>query len=99
MLIVMGFLFGVVLGSFLNVCICRMPAGESVVSPASHCPHCQAAIRRRDNIPLLSYVLLRGRCRACRAPISGRYPLVEALTGVLFAVLADRFGPPPGRRG
>jgi len=76
-----------VLGSFLNVCISRLPAGESIVYPPSHCPRCQAPIRYYDNIPLLSFAILGGRCRACRQPISWRYPIVEALA-VLIGVLA-----------
>ncbi len=83
---------GLVIGSFLNVVIWRVPRGESVVSPPSHCPTCGAAIRARDNIPLVSWVLLRGRCRSCRSPISARYPGVEALTGALFGVMAWHFG-------
>ena len=68
------FLFGLVAGSFLNVVIHRFPRGESVVFPGSHCPACGAPIRAVDNFPVLSWVLLRGRCRDCRAPISSRYP-------------------------
>jgi leader peptidase (prepilin peptidase)/N-methyltransferase len=86
-----AFVIGAVVGSFLNVCIHRLPAGESVVHPPSHCPGCGARIRSRDNIPLLSYVLLRGRCRSCGAPISVRYPVVEALSGVLLVLLLYRF--------
>ena len=72
-----------------------MPAGESVVRPASACPACGHEVRPRDNVPVLSWLLLRGRCRDCAAPISARYPLVEVATSVLFAVLALRFGPDP----
>jgi leader peptidase (prepilin peptidase)/N-methyltransferase len=75
------FAFGAVVGSFLNVCIHRLPIGESVVFPASHCPQCQQQIQPYDNIPILSYLVLRGRCRRCAARISVRYPFVEALTG------------------
>jgi len=89
------FLVGAILGSFLNVCIGRIPAGESIVSPPSHCPACGAGISPRDNIPLLSYVLLRGRCRSCGAAISLRYPVVEALTGIMLVLLFHRFGPSP----
>jgi leader peptidase (prepilin peptidase)/N-methyltransferase len=85
--------FGLLIGSFLNVVVWRVPRGESVVSPASHCPSCDASISPRDNIPVLSWLLLRGRCRSCGAHISRRYPLVELATGVLFAVLAAWFGP------
>ncbi|HWT83069.1 MAG TPA: prepilin peptidase, partial [Candidatus Methylomirabilis sp.] len=89
---VFAFLFGTVVGSFLNVCIHRLPKEESIVVPGSRCPLCQTPIRAFDNIPLLSFVLLRGRCRACKNPISWRYPLVEALTGALFALTVGRFG-------
>lgn len=82
---------GATLGSFANVCICRVPRGESVVFPGSHCPGCRAPIPWYRNIPLLSFLLLRGRCAGCRRPISWQYPLVEALTGLLFALLAGRW--------
>lgn len=90
-----AFVIGAVIGSFLNVCIHRLPAGESVVYPPSHCPGCGVRIRSRDNIPLLSYVLLRGRCRSCGAAISLRYPVVEALSGALLVLLLYRFGLSP----
>lgn len=80
--------FGLMIGSFLNVCIARLPAGGSLVSPASTCPSCGRLIAWRDNIPVVSYLLLRGRCRQCATPISVRYPLVEAATAVLFVVQA-----------
>jgi leader peptidase (prepilin peptidase)/N-methyltransferase len=83
---------GLAVGSFLNVVIWRVPRGESVASPPSACPSCGHPIRARDNVPLLSWVLLRGRCRDCAEPISARYPIVEALTAVLFVVMALRFG-------
>jgi leader peptidase (prepilin peptidase)/N-methyltransferase len=89
------FLFGLVTGSFLNVCIYRMGREESVVRPSSHCPHCQKPIRWQDNIPLLSYLLLRGKCRDCGKPISFRYFLVEFLTGWIFVALYSRFGLTP----
>jgi leader peptidase (prepilin peptidase) / N-methyltransferase len=85
-------LFGLVIGSFLNVIIHRVPLRQSIVWPASSCPHCGEPIAPRDNIPLVSYLILRGRCRNCKEPISARYPAVEALTGVLFAAAAHRFG-------
>jgi leader peptidase (prepilin peptidase) / N-methyltransferase len=88
-----AFLFGAVVGSFLNVCIYRVPAGKSVVFPPSACPQCQSAIRWFDNIPIFSYLFLRGRCRSCAAPISWRYPLVELLNGCLTAALLLRVGP------
>jgi len=86
------FITGLVFGSFLNVCISRIPREQSVVSPGSHCPSCGAPVRWSDNIPLLSWALLRGRCRYCRAPIPWRYPAVELSTGVLFAACFARFG-------
>ena len=90
------FVFGLVVGSFLNVCICRIPRGESVVFPRSHCPGCGAAIRPYDNVPLLSYLVLRGRCRSCGDHISFQYPVVELLTGLLFYACAAvwSFTPP-----
>jgi len=87
------FVIGAALGSFLNVVIYRLPRGESLVRPRSRCPHCGAAIAPRDNIPILSYILLRGRCRACRKPINPRYPLVEATSAVLLTALWLREGP------
>ena len=80
------FLFGLVFGSFLNVCIYRMPREISVVSPRSACPACEAPIAGYDNIPVLSWLILRGKCRKCKAPISARYMGVELLTGALFAL-------------
>ena len=86
------FAFGLLIGSFLNVVIHRVPRKESVVWPASHCPRCGAKLRGRDNLPLISYALLGGRCRDCAARIPVRYPAVELLTGLLFAAAAYRFG-------
>ena len=85
-------IFGLLIGSFLNVVVWRVPRGESVVHPPSHCPMCNKPIAPRDNVPLLSWLLLRGRCRGCDAPISPRYPVVELVTGLLFAVFAGWFG-------
>lgn len=82
--------FGLAVGSFVNVVIYRVPAGESVVSPPSACPSCGASIRHRHNIPVFGWLLLRGRCYDCSEPISARYPLVEAATGVLFAAVTWR---------
>ena len=86
-------LLGLLVGSFLNVVIARVPAGESVVHPGSRCPSCGQPVRARDNVPVLSWLLLRGRCRDCRARIPGRYPLVELLTAGVFVAVAVRFGP------
>jgi len=88
-----AFLFGSIVGSFLNVCIYRLPKEESVVFPPSHCPHCSYQIRWYDNIPLVSYLLLRGKCRGCGSSISLQYPLVELINGVLTLLLFLRFGP------
>jgi leader peptidase (prepilin peptidase)/N-methyltransferase len=89
------FLFGLglVVGSFLNVVIARVPKGESIVRPGSRCPRCGHGLSWYENIPLLSWVALRGHCRACKAPISPRYPAVELLTGLLFLSAAWVFGP------
>jgi leader peptidase (prepilin peptidase)/N-methyltransferase len=83
---------GFCIGSFLNVVIYRLPRGESIVTGRSHCPNCARVIAWYDLVPLLSYLVLGGRCRSCRAAISGRYPLVESLTGVLFLILYLHFG-------
>ena len=85
-------LLGLAVGSFLNVVIHRVPRGESLVRPGSHCPACGAAVRNRHNVPLFGWLLLRGRCADCRASISIRYPLVEAGTAALFVAVAARFG-------
>src|SRR5207302_1081812 len=92
---IVAFALGLIVGSFVNVCIYRLPRHESVVWPGSHCPHCQAPIRWYDNIPLLSFALLGGRCRRCRTPISWRYPLVEFLTAALFVQSVAAFGVSP----
>ncbi len=84
--------FGLVIGSFLNVVIARMPREASLTWPGSQCPGCQAPIRFYDNIPVLSFLWLRGRCRSCRAAISLRYPLVELMTALLFLAATLRFG-------
>ena len=85
-------LFGLIVGSYLNVVIYRVPLGISTVLPRSRCPHCGAAIRAVDNVPVLSFLLLRGRCRQCGAHISWRYPAVEAATAALFVACLLRFG-------
>jgi leader peptidase (prepilin peptidase)/N-methyltransferase len=83
--------YGLVIGSFLNVVIWRLPRRESLVAPGSHCPGCDAPISPRDNVPLVSWLMLRGRCRHCGEPISPRYPFIELLTAVLFAAVGARF--------
>ena len=92
LLVLLCGLLGLAIGSFLNVVIWRVPRKESVVRPPSHCPQCETPIRPVDNVPVLSWLLLRGKCRHCGLPIPVRYPLVEASNGVLFAVIAVRFG-------
>ena len=89
--VVLG-IFGLLIGSFANVVIYRVPEGRSIVRPPSGCPACGSRVRSRDNIPVISWVVLRGRCRDCHAPISLRYPAVEALVGALFAGVGLRFG-------
>jgi leader peptidase (prepilin peptidase)/N-methyltransferase len=90
--IVLAAVSGLIIGSFLNVVVWRVPRGESIVSPPSACPSCGHRIRGRDNVPVVSWLLLRGRCRDCGERISARYPLVEAGTAALFAAVAWRFG-------
>ncbi len=85
-------LVGLALGSFMNVCIYRIPLEKSIISPSSSCPNCGKKIRFYDNIPLISYLLLLGRCRHCHHPISWRYPAVEAITGLLSLALFIRYG-------
>lgn len=92
-LTIASFILGAVIGSFCNVCISRWPSGESVVQPRSRCPKCLNSIAWYDNIPLVSWVVLGAKCRHCHAPISAQYPLVEGLTGLLFALVSWRFGP------
>jgi leader peptidase (prepilin peptidase)/N-methyltransferase len=92
-ILVAALLLGLVIGSFLNVCIVRIPRGESIVRPASHCVGCGRAISPYDNIPVLSWLVLRGRCRKCKTPISWMYPAVELATGLLFLACAAAFGP------
>ncbi len=87
-----GCTFGLIIGSFLNVVIARLPGGQSIVSPRSQCPSCGLAIAWYDNLPILSYLYLLGRCRGCAMPISPRYPLVEGMTSVLFGFAVYRFG-------
>jgi len=89
---ILVFVLGLILGSFYNVLIHRLPRGESVIAPRSRCPNCGAPIRWHDNIPLLSYILLRGRCRDCKKPISPRYPLVELTSGLLALLCYNKWG-------
>lgn len=88
-------MFGAVVGSFLNVCIYRVPIGKSIVWPASACPRCQRMLSWYENIPVLSFLALGGRCRTCREAISIRYPIIEALTAVMFALAWWQYGPGP----
>lgn len=92
MVVLLAGVLGLVIGSFLNVVVHRVPLHRSIAWPGSHCPGCGAEIRARDNVPLLSYVLLGGRCRDCGVRIPVRYPMVEAVTGALFAAAAYEFG-------
>jgi leader peptidase (prepilin peptidase) / N-methyltransferase len=85
-------LFGLLIGSFLNVVAWRLPRGQSLVRPRSQCPGCGTQVKPYDNVPVVSWLLLRGRCRDCAAPISGRYPLVELATALLFVLVGLRFG-------
>ena len=86
------FLFGLIIGSFLNVCISRIPEGLSIVSPGSRCPRCLSPVKPYDNIPVLSWLILRGKCRNCGLPISPMYPIVELITGLLFLLTCYEFG-------
>lgn len=90
-----AFVVGLTIGSFLNVCIHRLPKGESIVHPRSRCPHCGRMIAAYDNVPVLSYLWLRGRCRHCRRRISPFYPLIELLTGLTFLLVYHRWGVSP----
>jgi leader peptidase (prepilin peptidase)/N-methyltransferase len=86
------FFFGLCIGSFLNVCIYRLPQSKSIVHPRSMCPNCGTLIRFYDNIPILSYLLLRGKCRHCKAPISPRYPVIEFMSGILAVGIFMKYG-------
>ena len=90
---IVSIIFGALIGSFLNVCIFRLPKEESIVTPGSHCPHCQKPIKFYDNVPLVSYILLNGRCRYCKESISIQYPLVEGITALVSLILFMKFGP------
>jgi leader peptidase (prepilin peptidase)/N-methyltransferase len=91
MITVLVLIFGLLVGSFLNVCIVRLPRGRSIVNPPSHCPRCRERIKFYDNIPIISFLLLRGRCRRCGEPISWRYPLVELMNGLLYVWIYHEF--------
>jgi leader peptidase (prepilin peptidase)/N-methyltransferase len=92
LLYIFFFLFGIVIGSFLNVCITRIPEGISIVSPSSRCPRCGTPIKPYDNVPVFAWMWLRGKCRACGAPISAMYPAIELTTGLLFVATFHEFG-------
>ncbi len=91
MTVFLSFLFGLIFGSFLNVCIARLPKDESIVFPPSRCPKCGTPIKFYDNIPVISYLALRGRCRACGRPISPKYPFIELLTGAVTALFVHKW--------
>ncbi|MBA7702567.1 Prepilin peptidase PppA [subsurface metagenome] len=90
--VVLIFILGLIVGSFSNVCIYRIPRNESIIYPASHCPKCRSNISPKDNIPLLSYILLKGRCRNCKNKISIQYPTVEFLTGLIYLIIYLIYG-------
>ncbi len=92
MVIAFFFLFGIIIGSFLNVCITRIPDGHSIVTPGSRCPRCEKPIKPYDNVPVFAWLWLRGKCRNCALPISPMYPLVELVTGLLFVGCFLEFG-------
>jgi leader peptidase (prepilin peptidase) / N-methyltransferase len=89
---IVSIIFGALIGSFLNVCTFRLPKEESIVWPGSHCPHCKGPIKFYDNIPLISYMSLKGRCRYCHSPISFQYPLIEGITALGSLILFMKFG-------
>jgi leader peptidase (prepilin peptidase)/N-methyltransferase len=89
---VLIFILGLIVGSFSNVCIYRIPRNESIIYPASHCPKCRSKIKPVDNIPLLSFILLKGRCRNCKSKISIQYPIVELLTGLIYLIIYLTYG-------
>ncbi len=90
--IILIFILGLTVGSFSNVCICRIPKNKSIIFPASHCPKCRSKIKPVDNIPLLSYILLKGRCRHCKSKISIQYPIVELLSGLIYLIIYLAYG-------
>ena len=89
---IFSILFGAIMGSFLNVCIFRLPKEESIIAPGSHCPYCKTPIKFYDNIPLVSYLLLKGKCRQCQGLISFQYPLIEGITAFSSLILFMKFG-------
>jgi len=90
--VILIFILGLIVGNFSNVCIHRIPINESIIYPASHCPKCRSSIKPIDNIPLLSYILLKGRCRNCGSRISIQYPVVEFLTGIIYILIFLIYG-------
>jgi leader peptidase (prepilin peptidase)/N-methyltransferase len=90
--IILIFILGLIVGSFSNVCIYRIPGNESIIFPASHCPKCRSKISPKDNIPLLSFILLKGRCRNCKSKISIQYPIVELLSGLIYLIIYLAYG-------
>ena len=90
--IILIFILGLIVGSFSNVCIYRIPRNESIIFPASHCPKCSSPIKPVDNIPLISYILLKGRCRHCGSKISIQYPIVELFTGLIYLIIYLTYG-------
>jgi len=90
--IILTFILGLIVGSFSNVCIYRIPRNESIIYPGSHCPKCSTTLRPMDNIPLLSYIILKGRCRNCGSKISIQYPIVELLTGLIYLIIYLTYG-------
>ena len=90
--VVLIFILGLIVGSFSNVCIYRIPRNESIIYPVSHCPKCRSNIKPFDNIPLLSYILLKGRCRNCKSKISVQYPIAELLTGLIYLIIYLTYG-------
>lgn len=93
LILILPFIFGAVVGSFLNVCIYRIPLGKSIVNPPSSCPNCGTAVPFYLNVPILSYLVLAGKCSSCKVPFSARYPAVEALTGLMAVFTFMKFGP------
>ena len=86
------FIYGLLIGSFTNVLIYRLPRNENIAFPSSHCPSCKRKLKWYDNIPLLSYIFLRGKCRYCNEKISIQYPIIEIFNGIIYLILANRFG-------